>query len=261
MRIILICMTVLVIAGGWACGGGNGEGAEDAVVDQPVDNPQPDVSPDTVEDQEEVIPPTPVKACASTCSQPEDCCLFAATCGHYPDRWTCDGHCELAGCADDTECQNFATTRGYPNPELFKCRTRGGGVPRCVAGCTTEADCCPASTDCSAYPNRYVCDGGNCFVDACNGDAECVTYATAQSLHRADSYVCRQSGGEGLNVCILSCAADADCCAPVEEPCAALPFHYACSDGLCYSTCSSDTECQDYATTLGLPTPANYRCY
>jgi len=245
------------------CGSGGDNGGDDTGIDTIEEHP-----PDTPIDQEvdlpadtgeEEIPVTPLKQCVVPCTSETDCC-FTSSCGSYPDRWTCSGICELAGCLDDPECVSWATARGLPNPDGYNCRSDGDGIPRCVAGCVTEADCCPTGVDCSSYPNRYVCDAGNCFLGGCVDDGECRAFAARLSLYMPDQYVCRQFLVEGLDLCVLSCAVEADCCPPEHAPCDTLPRHYSCHEGLCNATCSTDVECRQYAASMGYPLADRYVC-
>ncbi|MFH1436426.1 MAG: hypothetical protein ABIJ56_11970 [Pseudomonadota bacterium] len=252
--------------------GGNGEDVDygvdttpdpvdDTVPDVPVDTPVDTVDDPTPDPAEEEIPSTPQYDCVMPCGAPADCCLAVATCGTYPDKWACDGTCSPAGCANDGECVTYATNRSLPDPELYKCRAHPGGgtTKQCRPGCTGEADCCPGA-DCSVYPKKYVCDTGNCFLAGCSESSECITWATSGMYHLAENYICSPSASEGASACVQSCSSDAECCGPTFEPCNAMPYHYACNEGTCKMTCSTNTECVDYYTASSIPHAESYVC-
>ena len=268
----LIAAFLMFVAVACDDGGGNGEDVDygvdtpedtvdDTTPDVPVDTPVDTVDDPTPDPVEEEIPSTPQYDCLLPCAAPTDCCLSGPTCGTYPDKWTCDVTCAPAGCANDGECVTYATNRSLPNPDLFKCRVPPGGgtLKQCRSGCTTAAECCPGA-DCSVYPRKYVCDAGNCFLAGCSDSSECITWATDGMYHLAENYVCEASEGEGMNVCVQSCSSDADCCAPTFEPCTAMPYHYACNEGICKMTCSTSTECVDYYTASSIPHAGSYVC-
>jgi len=244
------------------CGGNGGNGQEDIIPDP---QPEQDVTPDPVDDEqpveipEEEAPVEPAKACVLPCASEAECCITTASCGTYPDKWTCGGTCELGGCADNAECIDWATRRGFPSPETYACRGYAGATARCVSACSTEADCCP-SGDCTTYPGRYVCDTGNCFLSGCIDDNECKTWAAGRSLHMASSYVCRQPLGGGIGVCAQGCTTADECCPPEAAPCTMLPSHFSCTDNICMLTCSTDDECRSFAAASSYPHAESYSC-
>lgn len=199
------------------------------------------------------------KMCVISCSSPTECCT-TASCGTYPDRWSCDeGYCMGGGCQTDSECVAWASGLGIPNASTYKCRGWTGGFSSCVTGCTSPTDCCnPEFMDCSTYPTRYLCDGGGCLMDMCRNDTECQSYAATASLHRPDLYRCRNMAGSEYYYCAQSCSSAADCCAG--GSCTAYPYHYTCTDSTCTVTCDSDTECRQYAIAYSLPHAERYIC-
>jgi hypothetical protein len=262
LKTSLMILAVFLVATG--CGNGGG-GEEDTQVDIPAEQPPDVIQEDTVDDTvpdptEDETPAEPYKACAVTCTATTDCCLTTAGCGTYPDKWTCGDYCTAAGCESDPECVTWATARSLPGAENYSCRSpSGGGTPRCVPACSSPADCCASGT-CDAYPNRWVCESGACFLSGCLNNEECVTWATNQALHAAASYVCINVLGDGVDVCAQGCTTAADCCAPEHAPCDTLPNHFGCNDGVCMLACSTDTECQTYAASSSDPRSARYVC-
>jgi len=223
----------------------------------PFDDAAGDIPADTPADES---PETRYRLCLQSCSVPESCCTSEA-CGTYPDRWSCDGgYCVGVGCLNDAECATWAGGYGLPGAENYKCRGFEGGYRSCVAGCSVPEDCCNPHVDCSRYPMRYLCDDGGCLIDGCRDDGECRAYAAEYALYRSDLYVCRDMMGTGHRFCIQSCSSEADCCSPEHAPCAAYPYHYACTDSVCTLTCLSDPECQAYARESGMPNPDAYVC-
>jgi hypothetical protein len=98
------------------------------------------------------------------------------------------GGCEIDGCLNNTECQDWAAAQGRPSADLYVCRTSTISTrASCQLPCTTTEDCCPEG--CGAYPNRFECVGGFCAA-ACTGDTECQDWATAGSLPNPETYVC-----------------------------------------------------------------------
>ena len=127
--------------------------------------------------------------CVPGCSTADDCCLAGVDCSVYPRRRSCEaGACNALGCGTDTECQDWATALGVPNPANWVCRTpafRDTGM--CTVACSTADDCCPGG--CAAYPHRLACIGGYC-VGSCLDDAECRDWATGAGLEAPTDYVC-----------------------------------------------------------------------
>ena len=192
------------------------------------------------------------KMCVISCSLPSECCT-SASCGTYPDRWSCDaGYCMGGGCGSDPECVVWASGLGLPDASSYKCRGWAGGFSYCFAGCAGPTDCCnPEYIDCDTYPARYLCDEGGCLMDICRNDTECQSFAAAASMYRPDLYRCRSMAGSEYYYCAQSCSGAAECCA--DGSCTAWPQHYTCTGGFCTATCDSDTECRQYAVVNNLP--------
>jgi hypothetical protein len=131
----------------------------------------------------------PAGYCVPGCTTPEDCCPTGVDCSVYPQRRSCDaGACKMSGCEGDTECRDWATDLGAPNPANWVCRTpafRDTGA--CTVACTTTDDCCPGG--CAAYPRRLACVAGYC-VSSCLDDAECRDWATGAGAENPAGYVC-----------------------------------------------------------------------
>lgn len=263
-------LRTLVLAGAllpWLahCGNGNGPDPDtgddtsidtigDTAGDTPADTPT-DTMPDTG---------TAWRTCAKGCTDPSQCCMPsppAKPCGEYPNKWICEAVCMSAGCDDDAECATWATSLSLPGAADYKCNraTLYYEVGACVPGCTTPDDCCPTSTDCSAYPQRRVCDDGGCEFDGCSSDPECVTWATGLGLPDAASFVCRTFGYSDSATCAKPCGSVTDCCP--SGSCGTFPNHADCIEGHCLTTCTENVECTDWAVGLVLPDPFDYVCH
>jgi hypothetical protein len=282
----LLCLQPCCSAGGGAtfdalsdtaadAAGDGGDMHVDDRGDASRDSPPPDTAGDALRDDARTDVPRDTasediageegagvtfRTCVLSCTAPGDCCT-SASCGVYPDKWSCDeGYCKGAGCDSDAECAAWAGGYGLPGAENYKCRGREGMFHNCVQGCVTPDDCCNPYIDCSSYPMRYVCDDGGCLTDGCTGDDECRSYAAEYGLFRPDLYVCRLSSGTDYHYCVQSCSTETDCCPPEHGACTSYPYHYNCSEGLCTATCSSDAECRQYASSSGLPNAERYIC-
>jgi hypothetical protein len=244
-----------------ACGDGNGTTTDTSTTDTSEDPAADTLVTDTVEDTP-VDTGTAWRWCAKSCTTSEGCCLASGRpCGEYPNKWTCDEVCMTAGCVDDPECAAWATAIGLPNAANYKCKTSHlyWTAGYCVPGCTTEADCCPSGTDCSAYPQRRLCDAGGCRVDGCTGDAECQTWATGLGLPDAAGFVCHTFEYSDTATCAHPCASASDCCPG--GSCGTFPNHADCIAGHCLATCTDDGECRDWAVANLFPDPTNYVCH
>jgi hypothetical protein len=230
-----------------------GDVITDSTDDTPPDAPG-DTTPDTV---------TTWSTCAKQCSVTDDCCLTGTTadCGTYPNKWTCDAVCMTAGCDSDAECVTWATGLSLPGADAYKCATAHlyYTAAYCVPGCTTADDCCPSGTDCSAYPQRRVCDDGACKLDGCIDNTECVAWATGLGLTDAASFVCETFGYSDTAACAKPCSSVTDCCP--SGSCGTFPNHADCLAGHCLTTCTDDGECRDWAVSNGYPDPADYVCH
>jgi hypothetical protein len=228
----------------------------DTSTDTSVDVP-PDTTTDTTTD-----PGTAWNWCAKGCSVADDCCLTSGQpCGTYPNKWNCDGVCMTAGCDSDGECVTWATTLGLPGADAYKCSSSHlyWSAGYCVPGCTTPADCCPSGEDCSAYPQRRLCEDGGCRVDGCLNDTECQTWAAGVGLPDPSGFVCRTFEYSDTATCAHPCTSAADCCP--SGSCGTFPNHVDCIAGHCLATCTDDGECRDWAVSTGLPDPIEYICH
>jgi hypothetical protein len=230
-----------------------GDVITDSADDVPSDAPA-DTAPDTG---------SAWRTCAKGCSVADDCCLTGTTaaCGTYPNKWVCDTVCMAAGCDDDAECVTWATGLSLPGAADYKCNpaTLYYEAGYCVPGCTTADDCCPTSTDCSAFPQRRVCDDGGCELDGCISSAECVTWATDLGLADAASFVCETFDYSDSDTCAKPCSSVSDCCP--SGSCGTFPNHADCIEGHCLTTCTENVECTDWAVGQLLPDPLDYVCH
>jgi hypothetical protein len=235
-----------------------GCGDDDSATDVPHDG---DADADTPTDTPaDTTPPPAYSTCLRSCTSPDDCCVATgAICGDYSNRWTCDGTCRVGSCADDAECAAWADWLGLPGAADYQCKPGRlyYSASYCVPGCTAAADCCPAGTDCSTYPQRRACNAGACEVMGCENDTECQTWATAEGAPNPANWICRTPAFKDTGVCTVACTTTDDCC---PGGCAAYPNRLACSGGYCVSACLDDTECRDWATAGGAPRADAYTC-
>jgi hypothetical protein len=251
-RVILVVLPCCWSAG---CGGDDTgtrtDVPRDADVDTPTDTPA-DVEPETAT--------RTYSACLRSCGSPDDCCLDNGfLCGDYSNRWSCDTTCVVGSCIDDAECVSWAEWIGLPGAAGYKCRAGRlyYTASTCVPGCAAAADCCPAGTDCSVYPQRRSCDAGTCKVLGCEGDTECRDWATAAGAANPANWVCRTPAFRDTGICTVACTTTDDCC---PGGCAAYPLRLACVGGNCVSSCLDDAECRTWATGAAAPNPAGYVC-
>lgn len=66
--------------------------------------------------------------------------------------------------------------------------------------------------------------------------------------------------GTAWRTCARSCTDSAGCCLSTGQPCGSYPNKWNC-DAVCMTAgCDTDTECQTWATTIGLPGASGYKC-
>lgn len=167
---------------------------------------------------------TQVATCVKSCIGVGDCSL--GTAAFDGDNYSCTaGSCVYKGCNTDSECQSTLSDPTY------LCRPVAG-LPSCVKGCATAADCKLGSA--AFDPDNYSCATGFCEYKGCNNDAEC------KSSFANPSYVCRNL--TGVAMCGKGCATAADC----NLGSAAFDVdNYRCTAGVCeYKGCNDDAECQ-----------------
>ena len=131
----------------------------------------------------------------------------------------------------------------------------------CLRSCATADDCClTAGLTCGEYSNRWTCDA-TCRVGNCTDDAECASWATGLGLPGAADYKCKAGRlYYSASYCVPGCTSADDCC-PAGVDCSIYPRRRSCEAGACdVLGCGSDTECQDWATALSMPNPANWVC-
>ena len=133
-----------------------------------------------------------------SCSKSTDCCnAGTAACGIYTNHWACSsGTCEYLGCTSDNECVAYALSIGVSNASSYVCRTTkcyttGHCTPK-PKSCSQPSDCCnpQSSIPCGVYSNRYRCENGECVLDGCSGQNDCLAYASALKLPDASLYEC-----------------------------------------------------------------------
>lgn len=165
-----------------------------------------------------------VRTCARSCISGGDCSM--GTPAFDADNYRCMmGSCVYKGCNTDDECKSTFANSAYI------CRPIAG-VPTCVKGCATVADCNLGSAAFDA--DNYSCAAGYCDYKGCNNDAEC------QSSFANSTYVCRKTSA--LPMCGKGCTTAADC----NLGSAAFDAdNYNCTSGICdYKGCNNDDECK-----------------
>ncbi|MBW2264239.1 MAG: hypothetical protein JRG91_19920 [Deltaproteobacteria bacterium] len=131
----------------------------------------------------------------------------------------------------------------------------------CARSCTTSDGCClSVGQPCGSYPNKWACDAV-CMTAGCDGDAECVTWATTIGLTGASGYKCSSAHLYWTaGYCVPGCTTAADCC-PSGDDCSAYPKRRLCDAGACrVDACLDDAECRTWAGGLSLPGADTYAC-
>ena len=203
----------------------NGEGSDagSARPDAGSGVGRPDAGPDAGSGSGPELPPDCVKACQT----PENCAL-ANLQRFDADNYEClDNRCVFTGCNNDGEC-TADLGAGYV------CRPGPLGFSVCTQSCQSPSDCVIPGSQ-RFDEDNYTCESGRCVHQGCNSDAECIADLGA-------SYICRP-GSIGIDICIESCQAPADCAIPGSQRFGA--DNYSCTGNACvYNGCLSDAECR-----------------
>lgn len=174
-----------------------------------------------------------IAVCQLGCVTTSDC--VTASPAFDADNYRCEsGACRYTGCVSDAECRStFSNDR-------YVCRDLGTGIPTCLLGCTTSAEC---STGAAAFDeDNYGCASGVCVYQGCNDDEECA--ATF-----AGPYGCRDVAPPTTPVpipvasrnCVRLCTNREDC---ATDSAAFDGDNYECRSGACvYVGCHDDAEC------------------
>lgn len=123
----------------------------------------------------------------------------------------------MIGCSGDEQPTGSTSTSGMSSSgssdsssSSSSSSSGGGTIGRCLAGCTTAADCCVAGQiDCpnGPYPNNPTCTVGYCLEPQCASAADCTQLGA--------NFDCLST--LGLNSCGVTCAQNEDC--PMNTQC------------------------------------------
>lgn len=179
-------------------------------------------------------PPPSIQVCQLACEAAADC--GSASPAFDADNYACEGGvCRYTGCRSDDEC------RATFSRDDYVCRDGAAGVPTCLLGCATAADCDNGTAAFDA--DNYACEGGACHYTGCNVDAEC------EATFMSSAYGCFEAPPPSTPLpvptadrnCVRRCATAADC---ATDSGAYAAEHYACVDGGCrWTGCDADADC------------------